>query len=363
MTDFALPPKIMPAFRRLRQHYERKAESELRDLIDVSYIYVDTGTEFDNWNGGTYGHDILVFVPEDMMGLIDLDEQHQIFQRLQEDLNKATTEVENEYVRAAYIKSLDGSDPQFQAAIPFTREPRARPEDVGLWKDKSLRLFLSHRDNHKIAACELAKALEPFGVSTFVAHNAIKPMKEWQKEILNGLMTMEVMLVLLTDDFHDSFWTNQEVGFALSKGTPIVCLKVQTVDPQGFISIQQALKASYDNISDAAPLIHKTLIEEIGQEGRLKEILIETFLSSTNYSDAIEGLKRLTETTDRLTDLEFNRIVQGYAKNDQLYGCIGIHNRKNWFKRYLEAATGKILEFRDKEIIEKNAGYEEETPF
>jgi hypothetical protein len=363
MTESALPSKIMPAFRRLRQHYDRKAENKLRDLIDVSHVYVEADTEYDNWNGGTHGHDIWVYVPVDMMGLIDLDEQDQIFKRLKEDLNKATPEVENEYVRAVYIKPIEGSDAQFQAATPFTREPKARPEEVGLWKDKALRLFLSHRDSHKAVARKLADALEPFGVSAFVAHDTIKPMKEWQKEILNGLITMEVMLVLLTDDFHESVWTNQEVGFALSKGIPIICVKVENIDPEGFISSQQALKVSYDNISSAAPQVYRILIEDIGQEGRLKEILIEAFVSSSSYVEAMESLTRLTETTDRLTDVEFDRIAKGYAQNDQLCGCAGIHNRGNWFKRYLEDATGKKLEFKDTEIIEQEPEDTEEIPF
>jgi len=95
MTEYALLPKILPAFRRLRLHYEIKGNIELRDLINASRVYIELGTDHDNWNGGTYGHDIYLFVPEDLMGLVDLDDQEKIFERLQQDLNKATSEVEN----------------------------------------------------------------------------------------------------------------------------------------------------------------------------------------------------------------------------------------------------------------------------
>jgi len=363
MTEYALPPKIIPAFRRLRRHYENKGESELCDLIDAARIHVEPGTDFDNWNGGTYGHDVLMFVPEETMGMVDLDNQEQIFKRLQEDINKATPEVENEYIRSVYVNQADESDPQFQASINFTREPRMLPENTGLWKENNLRLFISHRDKHKAVANALAKALESFGVSAFVAHDAIKPMREWEKEILNGLITMEVMLVLLTEDFHESEWTNQEVGFAIAKGVPIICVKTGKTDPSGFIGSKQALKASYDHIDSAAPEVHRSLIEEIGQEGRLKEILIEAFISSTNYVDAMEGLNRLTITARSLTNKEFNRIAEGYSRNDQLYGCGGIHNRGNWFKRYLEDATGKKLEFKNRKIVEKIQTISDDIPF
>ena len=106
-----------------------------------------------------------------------------------------------------------------------------------LWGDGNrLRLFISHLAGHKAVANHLAEALKPFGVSSFVAHDSIEPMKEWQKEILNGLMTMEVMVVLLMDDLHKSVWVNQEIGFALGRGIPIICVKVGTQDPEGFIA-------------------------------------------------------------------------------------------------------------------------------
>jgi uncharacterized protein YukE len=344
-------------------HYQNNGEEQLAELIEAGRVFVDEGTDYDNWNGGTYSHDVLIFVPEEMMGLVHLDHQDQIFEKLKSDLNKAIPEVENEWVRAAFFKSADTTDDQYQASTSFSREPRARPENVGLWTGHALRLFLSHRDTHKSAAKSLAEALEPYGISTFVAHDAIKPMREWQNEIMNGLKTMEVMLVLLTDDFHESVWTNQEIGFALGKGIPIICVKVGSLDPKGFVAPQQALKAPYENIESAAPMIQKALISEIGQEGRLKEILIERFLGSQSYIDAMENLNRLTETADKLTDREFERIVNGYAKNSQLYGCAGIHNRNNWFKRYLESATGKNLEFSGGNILETRIDLANDSPF
>ncbi len=158
-------------------------------------------------------------------------------------------------------------------------------------------------------------------------------------------------------------WTNQEVGFALGKNIPIICVKLGIRDPQGFIGSKQALKAQKENIFLAATEVQKALINEIGQEGRLKEVLIEAFITATNFSDAIDGLDRLTKTTDRLTDVEFKRILDGYARNDQLYNCVGIHNRGNWFKRYLEDATGKQLEFKDRRIIEVTAELDDDIPF
>lgn len=363
MKEYALIPKILPAFRRLRRHYESKEENTLKEIVDNAKIHIDVATEYDNWNGGQHGHDVFIFIPDDLIGLVDLDNQNEIFERLREDLNNATLEVENEYIRAVYIKAADDSDPHCQAATSFSRGQQPSPLRTKLWKGNNLRMFISHRDKHKLIAHQLANYLEPFGISAFVAHDSIKPMKEWENEIRNGLNTMEVMLVLLTDDFHESEWTDQEVGFALAKGIPIICVKVGTVDPKGFLGSQQALKASYDDITQSVPDIYQSLTREIGQGGRLKGVLIDSFISSTNYIETIERLTHLTQTADRLTEKEFARIVEGYEHNDQIYNCGGIRNKGNWFKRYLESATGKQLEFEQGKILDKSLDDSNEIPF
>lgn len=363
MSNYELEPKIIPALRRLRREYDKKDMHDLRDIIDNSHIHVEYGTESDNWNGGTYGHDVILFVPDKMIELVDLDKQDEIFNRICSDLNKATSEIRNEHICAVFIKLTDQSDPQCKTAVPFTDRLVVRPDDVGLWEGNALRLFISHRDEHKTVVHELADELLPFGISSFVAHDAIKPMKEWQYEIHNALETMEVMLAFLTNDFHESDWTNQEVGFALGKGIPIICLKVGDKDPSGFLGAKQALKGNYNEIEKSAPEIQKTLMKEVASANRVKDILIEAFLSATNFNDAITGFERLSETTDQITDEQFARIIKGYSQNDQLYRCVGIHNYNNRFKRYLEKATGKILKFTDRHIKVINPNEDNVVPF
>ena len=350
MTEYDLPPKIMAALRRLLIEYEGAEETLLCQIIESGRIYIDICTYFDNLDGGIYYHDVLIFLPEDTIRMIDLDNQAPLSEKIEEDLNKVTQEIKGEFIGSVHIKLEDEEDSQFRKAVPFSSEPSVNPEDVGLWKDNYLRLFLSHRDKYKSYANNLAEALDPFGIATFVAHDAIKPMKEWQNEIMNGLKTMEVMLVLLADDFHEGDWTDQEVGFALGKGIPIVCVKVGSTDPKGFIGATQAINASLENIDDIAYKVSSVLIRETDQGSRIKEILIKLFVKSPHYIETMERLRRLKDTVNSLTDADLKKIIAGYSKNSQLHGCDGIHNRGNWFKDYLENATGKELEFSGKKI-------------
>ena len=352
MSEYVLPNKLPSAFRRLNRTYERRGAADLYRLLSSSRIHIEQGTVYDNWNGGIHGHDVVIYASEPSIDQIDIDDEERIALQICDELNKVTREVENEFVRAVYIKLADGSDTQYQSAIPFSREPLVSPEDVGLWQGEAFRLFLSHRDKYKSKAHELADALEPYGISTFVAHDSIKPMKEWQNEILNGMMTMEAMLVLLTDDFHEGSWTDQEIGYALGKELPIISVKVGSVDPRGFIGAKQALIGSLDSISNVAAGVCRALMHEDGQGSRLKRNLIDSFVTASCYLDAMDSLDRLTETVYHLNDAELNLIIEGYAQNDQLHGCAGIHNQGNRCKRFLEDVTGKKLEFSNNEITE-----------
>src|SRR5579862_5516118 len=121
---------------------------------------------------------------------------------------------------------------------------RKKP-DLSIW-GKGYRVFLSHKAEVKHKAAELKDAIAPFGATCFVAHADIKPTREWQDEIENALRTMDAFVALLTEKFHKSKWTDQEVGFAIARGVPIIPVKLGT-DPYGFIGKFQALACDWDD--------------------------------------------------------------------------------------------------------------------
>ncbi len=59
-----------------------------------------------------------------------------------------------------------------------------------------------------------------YHISGFVAYETIDPGELWQREIEAALRSMHAMAALITPDFHDSKWTDQEVGWALGSGVP-----------------------------------------------------------------------------------------------------------------------------------------------
>ena len=126
--------------------------------------------------------------------------------------------------------------------------------DLGMkriWGDGNAnrhRLFISHKTAHRCKVQELAETLNTRNISTFVAHHDVKPSQEWRKEILNALNTMTHFVALLTDDFHGSIWTDQEVGYSFARNKPRLFVKLSERGPDGLASAEQAVKARWCNI-------------------------------------------------------------------------------------------------------------------
>ena len=110
------------------------------------------------------------------------------------------------------------------------------------------RLFLSHKAACRGKVAKLARSLNTRCIRTFVAHHDVQPSLEWRNEILNALNTMTHFVALLTGDFHESSWTNQEVGYSFGRDVPRLFVKLSNVDPSGLASAEQALEANWVNV-------------------------------------------------------------------------------------------------------------------
>ena len=326
-------------------------------------------TAYDNWNGGTYGHDVKLFLPTEVMARIGFDEQAKISASLREDLNKCANSVDNESFRAVDLELADESDAEYQQSQSFAQQPSTNPDALPFWTSGELRLFISHRDTHKRAARALANELKAYGISAFVAHDTIEPMATWQREIEKGLETMEVMLAFVTDDFHESVWTNQEVGYALGKGVPVVPLKFEQTDPRGFIGPRQALKGyRLDRIEEAAPAIYKILVEKLGQKGRLQHALVSAFAASPDWDEARKRFDSLDAAVSVLSDEEVHQIQAAYSSNEALNGAYYLKNHYTRLVDFMNRCTekqfeivGKTLRIKGKVTAKRNA--DDEIPF
>jgi hypothetical protein len=96
----------------------------------------------------------------------------------------------------------------------------------------------------------------------------------------------------LTSDFHDSEWTDQEVGAALARGLLVFPLRVD-VNPYGFIGRYQAMHAAGKDPHGLAKEIASVLHSDPLTRFAMAEVVVDRFVHSYSYDDARANLKRL----------------------------------------------------------------------
>lgn len=192
-------------------------------------------------------------------------------------------------------------------------------DKVNIWgKTKGFNIFLSHLAKSKNETSMLKYQLEKFGICAFVAHEDIEPGLEWQQEIKKALWTMDGLIAVMTVEFHNSPWTDQEIGFALCRDLPIISVDLGCT-PKGFINSRQALKCNW---GDAPIKIISHLID--------KQKMINSYITKVkNCSSFDEGneLALVLPIIKVLNDLQVKKLVNAFNRNHQLKGSYGFNGK------------------------------------
>ncbi len=174
------------------------------------------------------------------------------------------------------------------------------------------RLFISHSGTSKHQATLLKEELALGGLSCFVAGDDIASASEWLVEIVTQLEHMDGLVSLLNDQSVVSPTCNQEVGFALGAGVPVISV-MKSVPPQGLVGQMQAI--------------------EWGEGESLKSVAL----------DVIGWLMSLPDCGPRLTDCLVRQIVTASSPG-QSFRIIGFCRKALKSSPYLMA--GQIYELR-----------------
>lgn len=197
--------------------------------------------------------------------------------------------------------------------------------DESMWRPNAIRVFMSHISEHKAQVGELASLLEDYGFSAFVAHDAIAPTEDWQNVIRDALSTCHVLVAFLTPGFHESVWTDQEVGWAMGRGALIVPVNVGA-GPYGFLARYQAA-ASPPSATLLTRAIATAVFRSQSQAaahltGLMVDVIVQAFSldASFNHTRACFALVQMVPHTF-WNESHFDRMTKAAQENRQLRDC------------------------------------------
>ncbi len=139
--------------------------------------------------------------------------------------------------------------------------------------------------------------MEKYAVSCFVAHEDIKPSKEWEREIEKALNSMDALCAIVSEGFNGSEWCDQEVGWALGRKVLFIPIGRECL-PYGFMGKYQALKAKAgDDTRKIAKEVFRVMCESDKSRAKYLSILTNVLLSSKNVAEANKWIEVLNEVT------------------------------------------------------------------
>ncbi|HXM20335.1 MAG TPA: toll/interleukin-1 receptor domain-containing protein [Terriglobales bacterium] len=209
--------------------------------------------------------------------------------------------------------------------VGIETSPRASRIEPTFWIPGHFRLFLSHLAKHKSVATEFQTGLSNFNISAFVAHRDIEPTKEWQDEIELALNTADALVALLTDGFHASKWTDQEIGFVMGRGLLVIAVRLGE-EPYGFIAKHQALQGNGQLVPDLVLEIYELLRDHKQTQKRMAEALVYRFEQSDSFKQA-KGNIALLEDVKYWDSQLLERLGSAAEDNGQIAGSFGVPAR------------------------------------
>lgn len=178
-------------------------------------------------------------------------------------------------------------------------------------------IFLSHSDKDKKIAKKLADELGNYGIKVFVAHEDIKIGEKWETTLFNKIKSCDLFVVLLSENFHVSRYTDHEVGIAYGLNKFIYPIRVDETMPYGFMSKFQAKKISPEINKEEVFKIFDSMVSENKVESRMINNLIEEFSESDSFIAANSLASILSHYTE-FSDTQLNRIAKAFLDNDQI---------------------------------------------
>lgn len=307
---FELPRNIERYLAALSKLYGQEGERQLQAIIVNAKTRIHEEWSSDNWNGGTYGHALYLTIP-DVIYLPLARQRNEIEERIRTALQKIHN-IQNEFIEKIFIEMdiPDGTDWRIQSGA-LLQGTRHVPDDAAnrIWVRNQFRLFLSHKSEVKKETAELKDKLSAYGISCFVAHTDIHPTKEWQDEIENALATMDGFAALMTENFHKSDWTDQEVGYAFARGVPIIPVRLGLI-PYGFIGKFQALSCTWANAAEG-------IVKLLANHDRMFAAYVSVLKECPSF-DRANTLAAILPAIQKPSEHQLDALVDAYNSNLEL---------------------------------------------
>jgi hypothetical protein len=293
------------------------------DLLEESLAsLVKTGSQEEDWGEVRDFYTFMLEVPIPTYAVID---------NQREKLEKSICRRVQQLVRTQFGKLITEvviSPILAEESRPVEIRPeeeKPQEETPSFWQTGFFRLFISHTSTNKESAHRLKDWIARYNVAAFVAHDDIEPTKEWEAEIERALRTMDALAAIISPDFFESRWCDQEVGFAFGRSKLVVPICKDAI-PHGFLGKYQGFKTQGLVPSVVAEKLANILVEHPLTTQRMTDALVERMVASGSWEDSKRTMA-LLEKVPRLNESQVAKLVQSAEDNSEVRSAFSVPDR------------------------------------
>lgn len=191
------------------------------------------------------------------------------------------------------------------------------------------RVFLCHTHDQRSLVTDVKMHLgASYGIDAFVAHDDISPSHEWRNTIKLALTSCHMMAAFVLPGFHESQWCDQEVGWCLARGIPILPVRPVGFDRSnsrdGFLEEHQDI--CLDEVrGTVSRWIAFRIFLSLMAHSKTREVgvrvLAEAFVHSGSF-DTTRRLWSLIEQQPVIENDQLRRLEYAVQTNRQVYEAV-----------------------------------------
>ena len=202
-----------------------------------------------------------------------------------------------------------------------------------------LTVFISHSHRDRLPAKCVKDALDELGIDSFLAPDTLEVGAEWRERILKKLDSSDIFVALLSKDFKDSQWCDQEAGIAVARREDVLIIPFslgKTTNPTyGFLNHFQIKRLPKEPLD--------ALLEAIMSRfpDRMVPRLVEAISGAGNYDEADERMKRVVKYREYGTAADVRRAYNLVILN---HSAMNAPNCLKYFQRLRDQHPGALSE-------------------
>jgi hypothetical protein len=224
--------------------------------------------------------------------------------------------------------------------------PPVLTDDAGVWKANRFRLFISHTHLNAAFAGKIKARLGRYLIDSFVAHADLKPSVEWQGTIEKSLLSCQAAVALVTPDFHDSQWCDQEIGYCLARGILVVPI-MRGAAPRGFLGKYQAMQVKE---SQSALFVADRLFEVLATrpetQAHMAASIVQRYAKSESFESTRESYALLRQLPKEAWTMALIAKAELAANSNEQISKAYTRGGKASIPEQLKSHLGPIEEYR-----------------